>query len=1191
MLPPRGVTPHPGVVEESKSPGDGDGGPVVPPESTRSFVVRRRRNAAQTRLKLFIAAVVLLCVGGALPFLLKETAFRGVSVVAVSELSACAVSLLCCGVVLRTYADGPGAYRRHPNRLIVLKTACDGGLNVVVLCVVVWLAAVRCNGARLERHETRKQECFAKGYLSACDGGAWIPAWIPFFTQLFSTSSEAWFFVLLLDLRRSVRNPFYAFESSRRLYGVGAWTLGVASAAVLVAWKRPILYGVIFPPGRPGALGAPPAWLPDIAGGRSLAAVDVYTEFAPHALGRAGNTNMQPDFNVLDFAACWIKDHSAWERVRPSARDLPKWCLFYGPLVAVYAYALYVLWVVRSRLSRGLSSTFAARVRVAAVSVLTVLTYVTYWLVYGALVTTITVLEHLAHESGDEAAAKALYDAAFCVYALWSFHKLTKCWWDLLVWLFANDPALFFEDGDDGRRATSRESSAARGPRSLLDRLCLAGEDLDDPFPADARSRSRSSNVETDDGDDAGPRPSRASKARRRRARRLYDEDVDYSLKPQTNDALRRELLYYVTSGIRQAARPRTRGAEAGGRRARPSDASLSAPDGDRPINLKRRDVGAPIALSLAKLLQLFFWDDALDGGPAERPRTIDEDASSEASTVLGAVETKKTRGDGGGASAPPSDGGWSDRDSSQRHSSWSTQHAEAADFRARRRRVAGGLRRAARGVRVRARRPRAALPRARRAGPRRVRGRSAATAADSESLAARSTAAPSLAPVVEEGYDAGGDGAAIVFVDYKPRTFARVRDRFGVRLEEYANSFRSTQKERFTEGGSSDAFFFYSGDERFMVKSCTRHEFDSLVDMADGYAAYMCEPANGATFVVRLLGAHCLRLYEMAFYFLVMENVLWMEDAARQRRLRRRKKRDVFDVKGSWVNRARAPPRPGRRLTCKHCNRKYTAPEKGDALADFFAGRRCGRPRPGAGPRAPRGAPRVAALPRRRRRPRLLAPPGAAPGDRDHDETFCPNTVGGAHEPQVTLKDNDLNDANRLTLPRGDALAMARQLRRDAAMLEGLGIMDYSLLLGVRSVEYPVDDDAAGDRGDRGDDGSDGDGPARSFGRVSASHLGGEARPCRRGAPVVVRRFYYAGVIDVLQRWTLKKRLEWWVKTRVLRQDRDGISCVPPAQYARRFMDKMADLLSATTRPRRPGDGGGPPDRASLRAADRARP
>ncbi|KAH8066807.1 translation initiation factor IF-2 [Aureococcus anophagefferens] len=1014
MLPPRGVTPHPGAVEESKSPGDGDGGPVVPPESTRSFVVRRRRNAAQTRL-LFIAAVVLLCVGGALPFL-RETAFGRVR-----RRRERAERLRREPALLRRRARPtrrPRAYRRHPNRLIVLKTACDGGLNVVVLCVVVWLAAVRCNGARLERHETRKQECFAKGYLSACDGGAWIP----FFTQLFSTSSEAWFFVLLLDLRRSVRNPFYAFESSRRLYGVGAWTLGVASAAVLVAWKRPILYGVIFPPGRPSALGAaPPAWLPDIAGGRSLAAADVYTEFAPHALGRAGNTNMQHDFNVLDFAACWIKDHSAWERVRPSARDLPKWCLFYGPLVAVYAYALYVLWVVRSRLSRGLSSTFAARVRVAAVSVLTVLTYVTYWLVYGALVTTITVLEHLAHESGDEAAAKALYDAAFCVYALWSFHKLTKCWWDLLVWLFANDPALFFEDGDDGRRATSRESSAARGPRSLLDRLCLAGEDLDDPFPADARSRSRSSNVETDDGDDAGPRPSRSSKARRRRARRLYDEDVDYfaRCRPTTpcagNCSTTSPLLWDDADGAPLA-----------------------------PRRWRRR--GAPGA------------GDAAPKGPAERPRTIDEDASSEASTVLGAVETKKTRIDDDGAAprAPPSDGGWSDRDSSQRHLSWSTQHADAADFRA-------SLLRSDAGAADDDGDGRAA-PCPRRAAPPRPPRRTG------EPRGA-STAAPLLAPVVEEGYDAGGDGAAIVFVDYKPRTFARVRDRFGVRLEEYANSFRSTQKERFTEGGSSDAFFFYSGDERFMVKSCTRHEFDSLVDMADGYAAYMCEPANGATFVVRLLGAHCLRLYEMAFYFLVMEN----------------------PVRGA----PRGAPAP----------RPYLDGDDG------------------------RGS---------------LAPPGAAPGDRDHDETFCPNTVGGAHEPQVTLKDNDLNDANRLTLPRGDALAMARQLRRDAAMLEGLGIMDYSLLLGVRSVEYPVDDDAAGDRGDRGDDGSDGDGPAR----------------CRRGAPVVVRRFYHAGVIDVLQRWTLKKRLEWWVKTRVLRQDRDGISCVPPAQYARRFMDKMADLL-----------------------------
>ena len=58
------------------------------------------------------------------------------------------------------------------------------------------------------------------------------------------------------------------------------------------------------------------------------------------------------------------------------------------------------------------------------------------------------------------------------------------------------------------------------------------------------------------------------------------------------------------------------------------------------------------------------------------------------------------------------------------------------------------------------------------------------------------------------------------------------------------------------------------------------------------------------------------------------------------------------------------------------------------------------------------------------------------------------------------------------------------------------------------------------------------------------------------------MRHFYYAGVIDVLQRWTLRKRLECWFKTRLLRYDRDGISCAPPDQYCARFQAKMADLL-----------------------------
>ena len=42
---------------------------------------------------------------------------------------------------------------------------------------------------------------------------------------------------------------------------------------------------------------------------------------------------------------------------------------------------------------------------------------------------------------------------------------------------------------------------------------------------------------------------------------------------------------------------------------------------------------------------------------------------------------------------------------------------------------------------------------------------------------------------------EASPDDSSIVFVDYKPQTFRRVREHFGVRLEEYAASFRSTQR------------------------------------------------------------------------------------------------------------------------------------------------------------------------------------------------------------------------------------------------------------------------------------------------------------------------------------------------------------------------------------------------------------
>ncbi len=64
------------------------------------------------------------------------------------------------------------------------------------------------------------------------------------------------------------------------------------------------------------------------------------------------------------------------------------------------------------------------------------------------------------------------------------------------------------------------------------------------------------------------------------------------------------------------------------------------------------------------------------------------------------------------------------------------------------------------------------------------------------------------------------------------------------------------------------------------------------------------------------------------------------------------------------------------------------------------------------------------------------------------------------------------------------------------------------------------------------------------------------------RAAVVEGPGVYYMGVIDILQRWTLKKRAENWFKTRVLCQNLGGVSAVPPDQYASRFKSRVLGQL-----------------------------
>lgn len=50
----------------------------------------------------------------------------------------------------------------------------------------------------------------------------------------------------------------------------------------------------------------------------------------------------------------------------------------------------------------------------------------------------------------------------------------------------------------------------------------------------------------------------------------------------------------------------------------------------------------------------------------------------------------------------------------------------------------------------------------------------------------------------------------------------------------------------------------------------------------------------------------------------------------------------------------------------------------------------------------------------------------------------------------------------------------------------------------------------------------------------------------------------FYIGIIDYLQKYTFKKKLERFWKVVFRRADRDGISDVPPIHYRNRILERV---------------------------------
>eukprot|EP01062_Namystynia_karyoxenos_P046539 TRINITY_DN34918_c0_g1_i1.p1 TRINITY_DN34918_c0_g1~~TRINITY_DN34918_c0_g1_i1.p1 ORF type:complete len:907 (+),score=326.96 TRINITY_DN34918_c0_g1_i1:115-2721(+) len=458
-------------------------------------------------------------------------------------------------------------------------------------------------------------------------------------------------------------------------------------------------------------------------------------------------------------------------------------------------------------------------------------------------------------------------------------------------------------------------------------------------------------------------------------------------------------------------------------------------------------------------------------------------------------------------------------------------------------------------------------------------------------------------------------DGVRFTFFDFAPLVFHSLRAANGIEPAIYRAVFSvfdvdDAMSEKFSDGGRSGSFFYFTADREYIVKTVTPGERHVLRQMLPSYFRHMTTHPD--SLIVRFYGLHAIRMHAGAkrIEFVVMDNIL----------LTKRKISEVFDIKGSWVDRGPVKPDPAADCAC--------APSSPSAKVVQFlmareqSGNKCKsvlKDLDLVGSKSIWVGSEV--------RARLLEQ------IRLDCAFFCEHNVMdysllvGCHSAewaQVRVGKPELAiDLRALTAPPvGDAWAgpasgtgylpprLEQKLGRFATQLEcGISDLRTDPALGARNISFqsavmsalavvPSHYRASQPPGDVHStmqnssalhnvsaltswpgaplhseaclsDEADPDGavpvavtyPAhRPFYRRDE---GGLHTACDREGFYTGDAMYFLGIIDILQTWTWRKRLERGAKTRCLRKDPAGISACEPHAYSERFQRRCAEIFT----------------------------
>ncbi|XP_024891134.1 phosphatidylinositol 4-phosphate 5-kinase type-1 alpha isoform X11 [Temnothorax curvispinosus] len=345
-------------------------------------------------------------------------------------------------------------------------------------------------------------------------------------------------------------------------------------------------------------------------------------------------------------------------------------------------------------------------------------------------------------------------------------------------------------------------------------------------------------------------------------------------------------------------------------------------------------------------------------------------------------------------------------------------------------------------------------------------------------------------------------------FKNYAPIAFRYFRDLFGIQPDDFLMSMCSAPLRELSNPGASGSIFYLTDDDEFIIKTVQHKEGEFLQTLLPGY--YMNLNQNPRTLLPKFFGLYCYRCNSKNVRLVAMNNLLPSSVKLHQK----------YDLKGSTYKRK------------------------------------------------------------------------ASKGERSKSSPTYKDLDFIEHHPEGIFLEADTYGA------------LVKTIQRDCRVLESFKIMDYSLLVGIHNLDQAAKEKAQEQRLSASADeeidetGGESDGfiqserekqredrigaaalnRSRSINRqrlvahsTAMESIQAESEPIDEeddvpsgGIPARNARgerlLLFLGVIDILQSYRLKKKLEHTWKSMI--HDGDTVSVHRPGFYAQRFQDFMAKTV-----------------------------